>query len=285
LNVKVQQLDAAGQSAGDFRTERNVLMEELSTKIDFNYFEDDGGMVTITVAGGLPLVEQSTVSQLEVQSNSANNGYYDVLFVSKNGVQSNITSKITGGEIYGNLEIRDTYTADMLDRFDELAYNLIAEVNNVHQTGTGLNGASGNDFFTQLASADGASRLISLDATIDADATAIAASLSGASGDNQIANQLSAMRDTKVLDGGQSSFQDFYGAMVADIGVEAQNAQREFNHADNAKTQMKNFLESQSGVVIEEEMSNLIRYQQAYQAASKMINAVQQMINVLSDLV
>jgi len=284
LNVRVQQMEAAGQSAGDYRTERNVLMQELATKINYTYFEDANGMVTINLAGGLPLVEQTTVSTIDLQANPANNGYYDVVLVSKQGNEFNITNDISGGEIYGHLQVRDNYTEDMLDRLDELAYALIDEVNAIHVTGYGLNGATGNNFFSPLASADDASALISLDAAITGDLNNIAAALTNNTGDNQIANQLAALRDASTMGGGTSTFATFYSSMVADIGVETQNAMREYTHTESVIAQMENMRESQTGVVLEEEMANLIRFQQAYQAAARVINTASDMIEVLSNL-
>ena len=86
------------------------------------------------------------------------------------------------------------------------------------------------------------------------------------------------------MNGGSATFQDYFSSMVSKVGSEAQNAELAYTHAEAVNSQLYNVRESISGVAIEEEMSNLIRFQQAYQAAARMLNAASQMIDVLNSI-
>ncbi len=284
LNVLIRQAELNGATAGDYRSERQQIMQELSSLIDYNYFEDSTGMVTITVNGGLPLVESETVNHLELRADAANYGYYDVVAVGSGGQEYNLTDKLTGGEIAGHIGIRDEYIGEMRDKLDELAYTIVQEVNNLHVTGYSLSGGPGINFFDSMFTADGAAGLIELDALIIASADNIAASLSGSVGDNQIANAINALSDELTMNGGSTTFQDYFSSMVSKVGSEAKNAELAYTHAEAVNSQLYNVRESISGVAIEEEMANLIRFQQAYQAAARMINAASQMIEVLNSI-
>ncbi len=285
LNIDISKVESNGQKATDYRTQRNQAMEELSGYIDYTYFEGENGMVTINVAGGMPLVETVTVGRLEVRSNAANHGYKDVLFVSSTGSEFNITDKITGGEMYGNLQIRDRYVGGYQDKLDELAYNLVQQVNSLHVTGYGLNNATGNEFFAPLASVDGAASVIALDASILADISNVAASAAvNTPGDNSIAQQIVALRDALTMDGATTTFGDFYGAVVADVGQQASNASNSFKQTSMVQEQNKNLRDGETGVSIEEEMAKLIVYQQAYQAAARVMTSASQLIDILNNV-
>ncbi|HPQ69974.1 MAG TPA: flagellar hook-associated protein FlgK [bacterium] len=284
LNVLIRQAELAGTTASDYRSERQQMMQELSTLLDYNYFEDETGMVTITVSGGLPLVESETVNHLELRADATNYGYYNVVAVSSGGQEFDLTDKMDGGEIAGHIAVRDEYIGEMRDKLDELAYTIVQEVNNLHTTGFNLSGATGVNFFAPLASVDGAAGSIQLDAAIETSADNIAASLTGSVGDNQIANQINALSDELTMNGGSATFQDYFSSMVSKVGSEAQNAELAYTHAEAVNSQLYNVRESISGVAIEEEMSNLIRFQQAYQAAARMLNAASQMIDVLNSI-
>ena len=228
LNGKISAIEAQGQTATDYRSERNNLMEQLSTQIDYTYFEDKNGMVTISLAGGTPLLEGTTSGSLQAQENASNNGYYDVMYVSSTGAKTDITDQIKGGGIYGQLQMRDQYTGQYRSQLDELAYNMVNQVNSLHTTGYGLNGSTNNNFFSPLASATGAAASISLDSAVQSDVNNIAAASTDNPGDNTLANQIASLRDALTMNSGQSTFQDYYGSMVSDIGIESQNADSEY---------------------------------------------------------
>jgi flagellar hook-associated protein 1 FlgK len=103
------------------------------------------------------------------------------------------------------------------------------------------------------------------------------------SGDNRNALLLSALQTRNNLAGGTASYQSAYGQMVSLTG----NKTRELEVTSKAQTallsQTQALQQSESGVNLDEEAANLLRYQQAYQAASKVIQTANEMFNALLD--
>ena len=103
-------------------------------------------------------------------------------------------------------------------------------------------------------------------------------------GDNRNALLLGALQNATTLVGGTSSYQTAYGQMVNSIG----NKTRELEVTSTAATQLvTNAVQSQqsvSGVNLDEEATNLMRYQQAYQAAGKVMQTASKMFDVLLTL-
>jgi flagellar hook-associated protein 1 FlgK len=103
----------------------------------------------------------------------------------------------------------------------------------------------------------------------------------GGVGDNRNAVLLGALQTTNTLVGGTANYQDVYAQLVAIIG----NKTNELKVTNDAETQtLSNLTQAQqslSGVNLDEEASNLLRYQQAYQAAGKVMQIASQLFSTL----
>lgn len=100
-------------------------------------------------------------------------------------------------------------------------------------------------------------------------------------GDNRNALALAGLQTSNVLDGGNASYQDVYGQLVADVAVKTRQAESNTNTEEVLLNQSIAARDSVSGVNLDEEAANLIRYQQAYQAAAQVISVADQMFQVL----
>lgn len=103
----------------------------------------------------------------------------------------------------------------------------------------------------------------------------------GGSGDNRNALGLAGLQEARQLMNGSASYQDAYGSLVADIGVRTRQAN---NAADTEGVLLDQAIaarESVSGVNLDEEAANLIRYQQAYQAAAQVIAVADEVFQTL----
>lgn len=282
LNSQIRTTEVSGKTAGDFRSQRTALLSELAGLVDFHTFESADGQVNVMIAGGQPLVEGTNAGHLDIVGNAE--GYWDVEFVSSAGNHYDITDGLEGGSIAGAIRVRDTHAVEYRDRLDAMAYQLVNSVNAQHQLGFGISGNTGDDFFTPLASADDAAALIELDAVIEADPNNIAASLSGETGDNQNAIAIADIENALLFNSGTWSFQDYYSSLVGDVGAASQAASRDASQQQALAQQVATLRESQVGVSMEEEMSNLIKYQFAYQASSRLFAAAQDMFDTLAEL-
>ena len=147
------EVEGSGYSANDYRDVRDLALKELAGLIDISNFEDDNGRVVVSVGSGQTLVESNSSRNLTTQVNDF--GFKDIVWIGPDGAAVNITGNISNGNMKGWLEARDVDIRGYLRQLDTLAEGLMERVNNLHQTGFGLDGSTGNEFFTGIATASG----------------------------------------------------------------------------------------------------------------------------------
>lgn len=105
-------------------------------------------------------------------------------------------------------------------------------------------------------------------------------------GDNKNALLLGDIKNQSfTMSNGNSTLESFYNAIVGNVGVAKQTADRNTERSTGVQNQLSTLRESVSGVSMDEELANLVKYQKAYEAASKMINTGAEMYDVLLGLI
>ncbi|TJZ73822.1 flagellar hook-associated protein FlgK [Chitiniphilus eburneus] len=115
------------------------------------------------------------------------------------------------------------------------------------------------------------------------DKISIAPNVAG-SADGRNALALAALQTTRTLNGGTSTYQEAYGQMVATIGIQTNEASVMSKAQDTILAQAETARDSVSGVNIDEEAANLLRYQQAYVAASKVIQIAKETFDQIANI-
>lgn len=130
-------------------------------------------------------------------------------------------------------------------------------------------------------------RYISLNQDIIHDPRMIAAAhdSDGLPGDNNNAIELANVFTTRFLDQGTSTFNEHYTSTISTLGVRRQSAENLVENQEHLLHQLENWQESIAGVSLDEEMANLIRYQHAYNAAARLINVTDQILETLMGLI
>jgi flagellar hook-associated protein 1 len=267
---------ASGSSLLHLQDEQAGLVRELSQLVDIDVLESENGRgVDVTFGNGRPLV--IGVSQYEVSvTNAPPSGFAQL---SAGGF--NVTSEVTGGRLGGLLQVRDVQLPEYQSRLDTLAYDVVQQVNTVHQAGYDQTGTQNRDFFTPLATSAGAARNISVDAALAADPRRIAAAATNNSGDNDTAKALAGLRDARVLNGGTATLTDSWAQLVYRVGRDAQTANVEQKSRAEMVRQVDALRDQVAGVSLDEETMNLLKYQRAYEANARFFSAVDQTIEVL----
>ena len=219
------------------------------------------------------LVEGDSVSHLRIrQIPRDGQAVSEVVFADDGSVVA-----IREGQLRGLIDVRDGVVPDMLGRLDAMAEGLVARVNELHRGGYGLDGSRGTNFFNpENASASN----ISIDTAILENLDNIAASADGNSGDNGLALAISAVRNEGVLDEGTQTMEGFYNEMLGDIGARSREAQ---TMADNNRLfaqQIENRRQSVQGVSLNDEASQLVLFQRAYQAAARAVSIIDDLMEV-----
>ncbi|MBN2699852.1 MAG: flagellar hook-associated protein FlgK [Methylothermaceae bacterium] len=112
-----------------------------------------------------------------------------------------------------------------------------------------------------------------------------AADAAGAVGNNGNALQLAALESAKNLLGGTATFQDTYSQMVAEVGTLTRSAEISRGAQETLKQQATQARAEVSGVNLDEEAANLVRFQQAYQAAAEVVSVASQTFDTLINAV
>jgi len=273
LNNLINKAENNGQNANDYRDQRDLLLKELSSKIDVTT-EENNGMVTVFIGDNEVLVED--VRSWDLSFNDP-----DFSIQTESGSATIDADQISGGALRGWLDVRDLIVPGYIGQLDELAAGIIDSVNTLHVTGTGLDGTQ-NAFFTGTSAGD-----IAVNSDIIADVNKIAAAGPSGNipGDNSMAIAIAELQDQLTMNGNMSTFNEFYQSLVSDIGSDVQQALANFTHQKEMAAYLDGYRESISGVNIDEEMINLVKFQIAYEAAAKIISTVDEMLDTVINMV
>jgi flagellar hook-associated protein 1 FlgK len=107
---------------------------------------------------------------------------------------------------------------------------------------------------------------------------------SNGSGDNRNALALAALQSANTTDGASTTFQGAYSQLVNQVGNKTRELASTSAAAEQLRASAVSSQQAESGVNLDEEAANLLRYQQAYQAAGKVMKAASDMFDVLLSL-
>lgn len=357
LNERIVQTEAGigAEKAVDLRDSRDRLLNDLSELTDFSAVEDANGAVAVSV-GMRSLVFGAHTNTISATVNQ-DGGAGLVL----DGVD--ITSQIGRGRLAGLIASQRDVESTFLTGLRKLAASIVKEVNLLHRPGYGLDGTTGNDFFTPLqpatndysagaditASISDLSQLtldeynITFDAggnyyvatrqgaivasgvytsgnpitvngitmtitgpaaagdrfvvsplktaiqslraaVTDPRSIAAASSPTGLPGDNLVALQIAALSDTAMTALNSGTFSDFYAGLASEIGSLRSAASDSLRFDDNLLSELDARRESISGVSLDEEAANLIRYQRSFEAGARMIKVADELLQTVLNI-
>ncbi len=295
LNQQITEGEVGGAEMNDLRDRRNKLLQDLGEKVGINVYENEMGQVTVEV-GGRPFVVGNQANHLEIQKDATNYNYYDV-YINEADHLVDITYQISGGELNGLIEMRDTNIPEYIKRLDNLAYGIITNVNNLHSTGFDLNGNTGVNFFTPftpVAPGDytGAAAHMEVNPAIADDPEAIAASSAlGEVGNNEIALSIADLeRSYNTVDSDNDgtfdygTFHDYYHQLVTLVGAEAKDAYTREAAQDEVLLSLKDRRSEVSSVSLDEESATLIQFEKAYQVMARFMGVVDKMADIMVNL-
>jgi flagellar hook-associated protein 1 FlgK len=263
LNGQVAQLTAAGKDGGTTEDQRDELVQQLSSLTGISVMQTSDGE-TITTGNGTPLVMGS--NSFSLQTTTGTDGMQHVLDWSGN----DITTSIQGGQLGGAIQIRDQVIPGYLSQLNTLASQFSASFNAAQAMGFDSNGNAGQSFFTVPASGAAAGMSVSI-----TNPSQIAVSSDGSAGSNGNVASLTAVL-TNALPSGQTPAQA-YANLIDQVGTAASGASTESTAIGQNLLQLTNQQSSVSGVSIDEETTNLIRFQTAYEAAARIVSTIQQL--------
>jgi flagellar hook-associated protein 1 FlgK len=250
LNQSIKAFVAGGDKPNDLLDRRDLLLDKLSKLGQVSVTDLGNGSIDVSFGGtSTPLVADTTMNWPQTLDS---------------------TSPPAGGQLGALLKITDTAPAStpgIIDQYrtqlNAVAKKLADDVNSFHNPG-----GTGTNFFTYGAAGTEAGTL-----AVNVGVGGVRTSTSGAAGANDIALQITNLR------GGTAD--KLYSAFVTKIGGDLKNAQTGESNANVLLSSINDRRQSVSGVSLDEEMTNLVRFQRGYQASARAMSTIDQMLDTL----
>jgi len=284
LNTQIAKITATGQQPNDLMDQRDLLIDRISKMADIQVKPADNGMVDITI-GQQYLVDGAENKAISFDAGSSQ--------LSVDGQPISLAS----GELAGMVESLTVDIPSFMAKINELVQVFSKEVNDIHTDANAMNlddiQNRKNDpdaaleripFFVKKDTSDnptGAGDL-TVNPLILSSLNKIAAAREESVGDAQNANRLNDLKFKNVTFSNQTTtVNNFYRTIIGEIGVQTKEAIQMESNADILVQQAENQRQSVSGVSIDEEMTNMVRFQQSYNAASRYISVMDEVLDKL----
>ncbi|MGE7121248.1 flagellar hook-associated protein FlgK [Peribacillus sp. NPDC046944] len=318
LNQQISKVEPHGYIPNDLYDKRDVLVDNLSQLVSINVknvIPSDYGKAS-DVATGLYNIELMNedgsayvppinlvsvnktgmlgTAKVAVSYDDTSGAIDGVKFGSKTITDFNFSGELAGLiESFGYKKSDGTTGGsypDMLQKLDNMTKAFVNEFNAIHQEGfaLGANAKSGLNFF-EISVNGSAAQSIKMNSDILKDSSLIAAGkTSGASGDNENAKLLADLKkkafsdySTKDLNSKDltGSFDTYYSGIIGNLGVDSQSAQKNLSNSSVLAASVDQNRASVSSVSLDEEMTDMIKFQQAYNASARMVTMVDEMLD------
>ncbi|MEH7076566.1 flagellar hook-associated protein FlgK [Neobacillus drentensis] len=288
LNDQISRLVPNKFQPNDLYDQRDVLIDQLSKLVEVKVSppDKDTGVVDISV-GGVSLVSAKGPNKLTVGYDSAT-GLVDPAKI----LIGDTNVSLNSGELLGRIESYGIVGGDtksiiptINDKINALAKTFADAVNSIHQSGMNLDNINGVStekvpFFIGTSAKD-----LAVNPKIMNSLNLIAAAKEDASGQSSIGNGTIAQEIANIkfkplaFPGSSSTADDYYRNIIGQLGIDSQEAQRLESNSEVIINQVENRRQSVSGVSLDEEMANMIKFQQAYNASARMVSVMDECLD------
>ena len=256
LNTQIAQAQVNGLNPNTLLDQRDQLIDDLSQYSNVNVTTQPNGMVNVSFGNAAKAAAGGTTDATPL----VNGGTVDL---TDNLTDANLSG--SGGTVGALLGLYDSSTgagkiADYLTTLGGVTNNLVTSVNSAI-AGADSAGATAPPFFDPTGTTAATIAVNPALSSVSAPYTQAEAQAAGA------------------LRGGSAD--QSYNAFVTQIGSDVKSTQNAQQTAQSLLTAISNQRQSVSGVSLDEEMTNLITYQQAYQASARVMNAINETLNTL----
>lgn len=310
LNKQISEVEPNGYMPNDLYDKRDLLLDELSTyvPIETSYEKSGGraleiaeGTVTVKIKTNdstqpfITVVQKSSYSELTPDGSGGTDSEGNPV-----GAMTKFT--ITGGPAeVDTLDVNNMQTAgslksltnsygyvdagkikglypDMLEKLDNMAKAFITEFNNVHSGGEPLP-IDGKDKVDHFFTGEGAASIEVAKAIKEDPSRVNASSAAGEVGNAENAKKLGDVFFKPLGDLEGSTIQTYYAGVIGELGVQGEQAVKMSLNSATLLGAVSNRRDSISSVSLDEEMTDMIKFQQAYNASARMITVVDETLD------
>jgi len=271
LNKKI-----VSRRTSDLLDQRDKLLSELSDYLNVKIKEEKNASLTI-LAGNQIVLSGDLASEITVDLTMENNVYKAELYTDGTTRLANIDS----GEIGSMMNIINNEIPNMISTLDNIAISISLYVNMLHSRGYTLDGKTGIYFFK--TDVQGASNFDLNPEIVRDPSLVVASSKPDEPGNNEVAVAIHDLQFRDIIS--DTTIEDYYNSFISNVGAKAQEAEFLRSSQEKVVTSLQNTLDFISGVSLDEEMTNMIEFQHAYEASAKMIKTVDEMIVTILNMV
>ncbi|MGG3799017.1 flagellar hook-associated protein FlgK [Metabacillus fastidiosus] len=309
INERIGEAEPHGYLPNDLYDERDRLLDELSQLVNIKVTPVKSGGNALDIAEGKYTIEiidknNTSIGTLVDGQNLTKND----VSLSKNTMDGFITTIDIGGnsvkadafadgvlkglvEAYGYESTTGDKVGlypDMLDKLDKIAFAFVKEFNLTHRQGKQKDGNTlGGDFFEDITVEKGAAQNIKVLITDPSEIAAAADTGTINPGDGTNAGLLGEVvyKDFTGFGSGNNpsnltgNIKTFYQGVVGSLGVDAKQMNLLANSTDQTRQAVELRRNSISSVSLDEEMTNMIKFQHAYNAAARNITMIDEMLD------
>jgi flagellar hook-associated protein 1 FlgK len=299
-NKQIADLEGVNGETGDIRDKRDLAVKDLAKYFKLHTYSDEQNQFVVQVEGLGSLVSGPTIQELransaprELSSNGLD-GQVEVFLANRPSYP--VSLNIESGSFTAMFKSRNEDIKNLMDRIDELAFNVANSVNAVHRRGyinkpvaTDQNGnplandrITGINFFGDLTSVQDAADKIDISFEVKTDLNNLTTALApNRPGDNRVAIAISKLQHEKMLADGTKTLEEHYLESIGQIGLAASKANLDYEQSEGILAQINSLKERVSGVSLDEEAANLVKFQQAYDASAKVLATADEMFRTV----
>ncbi len=319
LNLQIQRIEGLGDNANDLRDQRDLLMDGLSKIINVTSVEttegnyqvlmggtalvEDGEFTPVTAEGLLASFAGGDLNGGEVHGMIISRDQYVANYQRQldtlvNGlVNGDITVTLPAGTVLpdGTTLNNVTYSGTARTLTSPLTVT-VQGFNGLHQLGYTMMDPpqAGGTFFVSKDGGPVTAGNLALNQNILNDAGYIASSMrttgtpeTVVKGNKDLALLISQFSEMKIdfssvatgAATAQGTVNDFFRSIVGQLGVEAEEANRQTTNAKIVVDQVESRRQSVSGVSLDEGMSNMVKFQHAYNAAARFMTTIDETLD------
>ena len=313
INNQIGTVTSVGGQPNDLKDQRDKLLDELAGLTDFTTTQLPGDQISLSIAGQVMVnrgILQNTLTLANNPGPAPNPDFVPTLVQTTTGsvvLNDGAGAELTKGKLYGILQVAGQSTGNstnvrgMLENLNGLMVAIANEVNNIQSTGRDMNGALGaaNLIFTPAAPATPPLEIFqyNVNATVANNVRLIAAAANDASAPANFAGQgdgrnalLMAQLKDKVITAFPATplnmtFEDYLENRVSNMASNTSLYENRTKTGDEIMVQVDTRRLEASGVNMDQELSDMIRFQRGFEASAKMLKTYDETIQMILSIV
>jgi flagellar hook-associated protein 1 FlgK len=278
INEQIARLVPHDYQPNELYDKRDLLLDQLSklVPIDVKPSTDGSGMVDVFISNqSQTLVKGKTENTVTYPSGGGGANQISITDATT-GTVADVT--LVSGELLGLIESTTKIIPELKLKLENMVAEFTTQMNNTHSSGKDLNGTAGLDFFIDSDPSPATKWVVNSAITSDLDKIAAATTNSVGDGSNALA-MANLKKSVLTIGGSSATVDDYYQNIIGQLGVDSQQANRMQSNTQLLVNQVDNNRQSVSGVSLDEEMTNMIRFQQAYNAAARVVTVMDDILD------